>query len=93
VSFSHCNKLSLKTDAPASVVWDIMRAWEKENPARRDRFAENSVPANILSKEPSIKIDFTPNPAANPPSREAGLTRYQVNPAANWGPGARSQAR
>lgn len=85
--------MSLKTDAPVSVIWDILRAWEKLNPARRDRFPANSVAANILSKEPSIQIDFSPNPAANPPSREAGLIRFQVNPAAFWGPGARSHAR
>ncbi|XP_065353089.1 tRNA (guanine(26)-N(2))-dimethyltransferase [Cloeon dipterum] len=93
VSYSHCKSTSLKTDAPASVVWDVMRAWEKEKPTRRDKFAENSAALRILSKETSIAVDFTPNSEANPPSRLAGLTRFQNNPAAFWGPGARSHAR
>lgn len=29
VSYSHANKVSIKTDAPNEVVWDIVRAWEK----------------------------------------------------------------
>lgn len=29
VSYSHANKNSIKTDAPNSVIWDIVRAWEK----------------------------------------------------------------
>ncbi|XP_059480282.1 tRNA (guanine(26)-N(2))-dimethyltransferase [Neocloeon triangulifer] len=93
VSYSHCSRYSLKTDAPASVVWDVMRAWDKEKPARRDKFSANSAPLAILSKESKIKVDFTPNPKANPPSREAGLIRFQHNPSAFWGPGARSHAR
>lgn len=31
VSFSHTNKQSIKTDAPTTVIWDIVRAWEKVN--------------------------------------------------------------
>ena len=29
VTFSHANKVSIKTDAPNEVIWDIVRAWEK----------------------------------------------------------------
>lgn len=29
VSYSHANKVSIKTDAPNDIIWDIARAWEK----------------------------------------------------------------
>lgn len=29
VTYSHANKVSIKTDAPNEVIWDVVRAWEK----------------------------------------------------------------
>ncbi|XP_034944177.1 probable tRNA (guanine(26)-N(2))-dimethyltransferase [Chelonus insularis] len=90
VSLSHANKLSIKTDAPTEVIWDVVRAWEKMHPAKRDRLTENSPALAILSAKSSTEITFDGHPLANPKSRKLHLTRFQVNPAPNWGPGTRS---
>jgi tRNA (guanine26-N2/guanine27-N2)-dimethyltransferase len=90
VSSSHCQPQSVKTDAPASVIWDIFRAWVKKNPVVMKNIAENSPARKILAKEPSIEVDFTKHPEASAESRNVNLVRYQVNPTANWGPKARA---
>lgn len=89
VSHSHAHRTALKTDAPASFLWEIMRAWEAKHPVRRERLGANS--ARLL--EPRLgapEVDFTPHPLADAPSRRLGLLRFQQNPAPNWGPGARA---
>ncbi|KAM4887682.1 tRNA (guanine(26)-N(2))-dimethyltransferase isoform 2-T2 [Thomomys bottae] len=55
VSLSHACKNAVKTDAPASAVWDIMRCWEKEYPVKRERLSETSPAFRILSVEPRGK--------------------------------------
>ncbi len=35
VSGTHANPLGIKTDAPWSVVWDIMRCWVKDHPVKK----------------------------------------------------------
>lgn len=91
VSHSHAMKNSVKTDAPNSLIWDILRFWAKSHPVNATRLQENSVIKAILSKEPSKDYDLdTIHPNANPPSRKDALVRYQENPAAHWGPGTRS---
>lgn len=37
VSFSHACKTSIKTDAPAKVLWDILRCWAKSHPVKDAR--------------------------------------------------------
>ncbi|KAM5309281.1 tRNA (guanine(26)-N(2))-dimethyltransferase isoform 2-T2 [Glossophaga mutica] len=54
VSLSHACKNAIKTDAPASALWDIMRCWEKECPVKRERLSETSPAFRILSVEPSL---------------------------------------
>ncbi|KAK0182400.1 hypothetical protein PV327_000544 [Microctonus hyperodae] len=90
VSFSHTNKLSIKTDAPTAVIWDIVRAWEKMNPAKRERMPVNSTALTILTSDSTSDVTFDLHPLANPASRKMHLARFQLNPTANWGPGARS---
>lgn len=51
VSYSHACKTSIKTDAPNEVIWDIVRAWEKNNPIKRNKLSNDS---------PAIKILDTP---------------------------------
>jgi len=86
------HKTSLKTDAPAKVVWDIMRCWEKLHPASQKRIANNTVATNILKQSPERDYSFELHPEANPESRQKGLVRYQENPLPFWGPGTRAQA-
>ncbi|XP_025059652.1 tRNA (guanine(26)-N(2))-dimethyltransferase isoform X5 [Alligator sinensis] len=92
VSLSHACKNTIKTDAPATVIWDIMRCWEKLHPVKRERLSETSPAARILAVEPTLKASFTVREDANPKSRRRGLKRFQENPEANWGPKARAKA-
>lgn len=92
VSYSHANKNSIKTDAPAGVIWDIMRCWAKVYPVNPGRFLEGTPLKAILTKEPT-KSDYdfeTMHPEANPESRKGSLIRFPGNPAAHWGPGTRA---
>ncbi|KAM4611712.1 tRNA (guanine(26)-N(2))-dimethyltransferase [Polymixia lowei] len=92
VSLSHACKNGIKTDAPPSVIWDIMRCWEKANPVKREKLSESSPAYKILSTEPSLQACFTVREDANPQSRKHHLTRFQENPQAYWGPKARANA-
>uniref|UniRef100_A0AAR2JA82 tRNA (guanine(26)-N(2))-dimethyltransferase n=1 Tax=Pygocentrus nattereri TaxID=42514 RepID=A0AAR2JA82_PYGNA len=92
VSFSHACKNAVKTDAPAGVLWDVMRCWEKSNPVKRERLSETSPALRILSTEPTLQASFDVRDDANPQSRKRHLTRFQENPQANWGPKARAKA-
>ncbi|XP_021566340.1 tRNA (guanine(26)-N(2))-dimethyltransferase isoform X2 [Carlito syrichta] len=52
VSLSHACKNAVKTDAPPSALWDIMRCWEKQCPVKRERLSDTSPAFRILSMEP-----------------------------------------
>ncbi|KAI8340085.1 N2,N2-dimethylguanosine tRNA methyltransferase [Chlamydoabsidia padenii] len=88
VSASHCGPQTMKTNAPASVVWDVLREFVKKHPVVMANIGENSPARKILAKEPTIKVDFTRHPDAAAESRSG--VRYQLNPAPNWGPKARA---
>lgn len=90
-SFSHACKSSIKTDAPMSVIWDILRCWAKLNPVKKEHFEHNFVLKAILSKEPEKEYNIKDiHPDANPQSRKNSLSRFPLNPAAHWGPGTRA---
>ncbi|KAI5758609.1 unnamed protein product [Gulo gulo] len=91
VSLSHACKNAVKTDAPSSALWDIMRCWEKECPVKRERLSETSPAFRILGVEPRLQANFTIREDANPSSRQRGLKRFQANPEANWGPRPRAR--
>uniref|UniRef100_A0A8C8XWH2 tRNA (guanine(26)-N(2))-dimethyltransferase n=1 Tax=Panthera leo TaxID=9689 RepID=A0A8C8XWH2_PANLE len=91
VSLSHACKNAVKTDAPSSALWDIMRCWEKECPVKRERLSEASPAFRILSVEPRLQANFAVRDDANPSSRQRGLKRFQANPEANWGPRPRAR--
>jgi tRNA (guanine26-N2/guanine27-N2)-dimethyltransferase len=90
VSLSHANKCSFKTNASASVIWDIMRCWVRSHPVKEARLQDSMAAKTILSKQPSFEADFSLHPEANPKSRAQGLVRWQINPERNWGPKARA---
>ena len=97
-SSAHHEATSIKTDAPPSIVWDIMRAYSKINPPlgskKRDkRRPEGSQDAGelILSKEPQIEVDFTVSHALKQLLRNRpDAARFPHNPEANWGPKGRA---
>uniref|UniRef100_A0A453AP02 tRNA (guanine(26)-N(2))-dimethyltransferase n=1 Tax=Aegilops tauschii subsp. strangulata TaxID=200361 RepID=A0A453AP02_AEGTS len=53
ISGSHADPLALKTDAPMSVIWDIMRCWVKLHPVKSQ--PENLPGSRILSQEPQLQ--------------------------------------
>lgn len=85
---------SLKTNAPPSVVWDIMRRWVELHPIADGRKKEtDTVGYRLLSKAPVITCDFKQGAAGIKRSRKAigeKFVRYQANPEANWGPKSRA---
>ncbi|XP_058452414.1 tRNA (guanine(26)-N(2))-dimethyltransferase [Malaya genurostris] len=91
VSYSHACKTSIKTDAPVSVIWDILRCWAKTHPVKKERLIDGIPLTTILAKEPEMEYNLTDiHPRANPPSRKESLSRFPENPAAHWGPGTRA---
>lgn len=85
VSGTHCTPLGVKTNAPWSVIWDILRCWVAEHPVR---ITPGSSAETILAKAPELKADFSRAPAAvqYKGKGKAKVPRYPMNPEANWGP-------
>ncbi|XP_042884533.1 probable tRNA (guanine(26)-N(2))-dimethyltransferase isoform X2 [Penaeus japonicus] len=91
VSMSHACKNSIKTDAPPQVIWDIVRAWEKLNPANKEKMNQDRPGRRILEKKSETEINFELHPDSNPQSRKQELLRFQVKPEKNWGPKSRAK--
>lgn len=82
---------TVKTNAPAKVLWDILRNWAKMHPVKAERLEKNLIMKSILSKEPENSYNLEElHPEANPSSRKLSLSRFPLNPTAFWGPGTRS---
>ncbi|XP_045775495.1 probable tRNA (guanine(26)-N(2))-dimethyltransferase [Maniola jurtina] len=90
VSYSHAAKLSIKTAAPAQIIWDIIRTWEKTHPIKPAKLESDPVAKHILSQDIRSGIDLSERPDANPISRRDGQLRFQFNPTPYWGPGSRA---
>ena len=88
MSGSHAAQGSIKTDAPPSAVWDVMRSWVKLNPVKN--INPQSPASKILAVEPKIIANFEMHPDAKSESRKNHLVRFQQNPTKNWGPQARA---
>lgn len=91
VSLSHVNRASLKTDAPASVVWDIVRAWERQHPANKSAMAPDRPAKVILEKAIGTEVNFELHEDANPESRKKDMLRFQMKPEKFWGPKSRAK--
>lgn len=84
VSSTHANPLGLKTDAPAGVMWDILRCWVRDHPVKHP---SQDTPGNrILTKPPQLEADFSRARGAFSKAKEDGVVRFPGNPEANWGP-------
>ncbi|ORY62918.1 S-adenosyl-L-methionine-dependent methyltransferase [Pseudomassariella vexata] len=102
VTRSHCKPGSIKTNAPWSVIWHVMREWIRQKaPVREDKLKENSAAFRLLrlgdrsaSEERSkVKVDSEVdklevvfNKGLGQDKSKKGLVRYQMNPKENWGP-------
>lgn len=91
VSSSHCAPNSVKTDAPQSVVWDVIRTWVQTHPVSEKRL-KDPIAKTILSKLPTTEINFDKKYNTVPKSLQ-GLVRYQQNPAPYWGPGTKGNSK
>lgn len=91
VSSSHCHSNAFKTDAPPSVIWDIVRAWVKLTPVNMAKYPDGSPAKRILSSESSTDVSFETHSEANPPSRKIKLVRFEDHRGQNWGPKARAK--
>jgi len=100
VSSTHCCAGAFKTDAPLTVVWDMMKAWVKDHPVKQERLEAVNTPAARILAIPatylalplsrthgSVDVDLTLRADVNP--NRTKITRFvQVPP--NWGPGTKA---
>lgn len=93
VSISHCNPISIKTDAPNHVLWDIFKEWsKKQSTPKIENLKDGDTAKAILQKPCTTSISFTLHPDANPPSKNQKLLRFQNNPPF-WGPKSRAKPK
>jgi tRNA (guanine26-N2/guanine27-N2)-dimethyltransferase len=84
VSQTHKEPMAVKTNAPDSVVWDIVRCWCLQNPPEGSKHRkESNTASSILSKTPVFIADFTESMSVKTKSR---ALRHPPNPEENWGP-------
>lgn len=92
VSSSHCAPNSVKTDAPQSVIWDVIRTFVLTHPVSEKRLEQSIVARTILSKKPETELTFDEKYNILPKSLQ-GLVRYQQNPSPFWGPGTKGNSK
>ncbi|KAI3660194.1 hypothetical protein MP638_004468 [Amoeboaphelidium occidentale] len=92
-SFTHCAENSIKTDAPPSVIWEIMRTWAKESGASEKNLAAQSPGFKIRAVQPKLAVSFKEHPNANPESRKVKLVRFEDHAGMSWGPKARAKPK
>lgn len=85
VSQSHKEPMAIKTNAPDSVVWDIMRCWCKTHPPEGSihRKEESNAFQTILAKEPTFIADFE---VLSDLHKRTRALRHPPNPEVAWGP-------
>uniref|UniRef100_A0A0E0M6U3 tRNA (guanine(26)-N(2))-dimethyltransferase n=1 Tax=Oryza punctata TaxID=4537 RepID=A0A0E0M6U3_ORYPU len=81
ISGSHVDPLALKTDAPMSVIWDIMRCWVKIHAVKYR--PGNHPGTRILSQEPKLQAKFSHVPGGLAVRKSP---RFVPNPEKYWGP-------
>ncbi|CAK0880466.1 unnamed protein product [Prorocentrum cordatum] len=84
VSHFHREPEAVKTDAPNSVVYDLMRVWAEEHPPKSVQLPK------LMKKEVSLKrpIEWR---TEEEPERKAKVAKFLPNPAPNWGPKPRAR--
>merc|ERR1712217_848847 len=85
VSHFHRDPEAVKTDAPNSVVYDLMRIWAEENPPKSTTHL-----GDILKKEITLKRPIEWRTEEQAPKTK--VPRFLPNPEPNWGPKARAHS-
>lgn len=99
VTRSHCKAGSMRTNAPWSVVWHIMREWTRQkNPVKTKNIGENTPAYRLLrlggteKKDDEIdNLEVVFDQRLGRDRSKSGLVRYQSNPKENWGPQSRAK--
>lgn len=82
VSYSHALKNTIKTNAPNTFIWCVI----KELCKLCDSKQKDSTPASVIvNKDFDFKVCFEPA-EEEPKSKSLNFLRYQLNPEENWGP-------
>jgi len=85
VSHMHRDPEAIKTDAPNSVVYDLMRLWAEENPPKA-----NPLPL-VLKKELGLKRPFEWETEPEDQVKKKKVPKFLPNPEPNWGPKPRAR--
>jgi tRNA (guanine26-N2/guanine27-N2)-dimethyltransferase len=96
VSGYHKDPQAIKTNAPDSVVWNILKTWcrqdQERNPGKKPP-VPGSVAERIMNHQTpndNIRFNFTPVPGGAGVGRKRGgendVARFPLNPQAHWGP-------
>ncbi|KAI9744753.1 MAG: RNA methyltransferase tRNA(m5U54)methyltransferase [Claussenomyces sp. TS43310] len=103
VTRSHTKAGSIKTDAPWSVIWDIMKEWAKQKaPIRQGAVRQGTAGWRLLgldasddasaeSPEVAGKLKIVFDEELGKEKEQKKLVRYQLNPRENWGPMSRAR--
>ncbi|KAI2635114.1 S-adenosyl-L-methionine-dependent methyltransferase [Xylaria nigripes] len=99
VTRSHCKAGSIRTNAPWSVLWHIMREWTRQKqPVKQENITPNSPAYKLLRLGGTEKKDETVDSLEvvfdqrlGRDKSKQGLVRYQNNPRENWGPQSRAK--
>lgn len=94
VTRSHTKAGSIKTDAPWSVIWEVMREWAKQKaPIRKGAVREGTAGWKLLgfdgadaAPEDSDRTKIVFDEELGKEKDKKRLVRYQLNPRENWGP-------
>jgi hypothetical protein len=93
---SYNNPMILKTDAPASTVYDIMKFWKKSNSKTDEDYlkkvSQSSHNYNLLQKPINLQKD--PDFSATKSilkEKKQRIPTYLPNPTKNWGPKSRAK--
>ena len=90
-SGTHASPLGIKTDAPPSLLWDILRVWVKDHPIKPQ--SEESVSHAVLSVAPTHEVNFARAQGSRSKAKDNREARFLPNPQANWGPMPRAGSK
>lgn len=91
VSYSHACKGSVKTDAPNSFMWNLLRKWIEMNSLKKEM---NNCPGKVIISKPcDEEISFEIRKDQEPLSMKGNMLRYQENPERNWGPKSKPSSK
>ncbi|KAK6543374.1 RNA methyltransferase tRNA(m5U54)methyltransferase [Orbilia ellipsospora] len=96
VTKSHCRGGSIKTNAPWSVVWRVMRAWLKVKPIKEGTLKEGMAGYHLLLRaadDNDLEDVVFDEGLGREREKAKGEVMYQINPNAYWGPMAKANKK